>query len=117
MVADGMQVMDNIKCGIYIFYVRHNLTVGFLRHYAQYGHYFIRQLSAATHCQFTVLTWPTVLTANWQLPTGNRQVTTDSDKLLLWDKMALTGLICVCVCALLTVCSYIGHKTANGFVI
>jgi hypothetical protein len=35
MVADGMQVM-NIKCEIYRFYVRHNLTVGFPRHYAQY---------------------------------------------------------------------------------
>ena len=64
------QVMNNIKWGIYSFYVRHNLTVGFLRHCAQYGHYFIRQLSAATCCQFTVLTWPTVLTATgvekWQ---------------------------------------------------
>jgi hypothetical protein len=29
MVADGMQVMDNIKCGIYSFYVRHKLTVCF----------------------------------------------------------------------------------------
>jgi hypothetical protein len=58
VVADGMQVMNNIKCGIYSFYVRHNLTVGYLRHSAQYGHYFIRQLSAATCCQFTVLTWP-----------------------------------------------------------
>ena len=65
MVAYGMQVMNNIKCEIYRFYVRHNLTVGFPRHYAQYGHYFIRQLSAATCCQFTVLTWHTVLTANW----------------------------------------------------
>ena len=45
MVADGMQVMNNIKCGIYSFCVRHNLTVGLLRHCAQYGHYFIRQLS------------------------------------------------------------------------
>jgi len=41
MVAGGMQVIDNIKCGIYSFYVRHNLTVGFPRHCAQYGHYFI----------------------------------------------------------------------------
>jgi hypothetical protein len=48
MVVDGMQVMNNIKCGIYSFYVRHNLTVGFLRHCSQYGHYFIRQLSVAT---------------------------------------------------------------------
>jgi hypothetical protein len=28
MVADGMQGMNNIKCGIDSFYVRHNLTVG-----------------------------------------------------------------------------------------
>ena len=35
MVADGMQVMNNIKCGIYSFYVRHKFTVGFLRNSAQ----------------------------------------------------------------------------------
>jgi hypothetical protein len=63
MVADGMQGMNNIKCAIDSFYVRHNLTVGLLRHCAQYGHYFMRQLSAATCCRFTVLTWPTVPTA------------------------------------------------------
>ena len=40
-VADGMQVMNSIKCWIYSFYVRHNLTVGLLRHCAQYGYYFI----------------------------------------------------------------------------
>ena len=40
-VAEAMQVMNNIKFGIYSFYVRHNLTVGFLRHCAQYDHYFI----------------------------------------------------------------------------
>jgi hypothetical protein len=74
-VADGMQVMSNIECGIYSFYVRHNLTVGFPRHNAQYGHYFIRQLSAATCCQFTLLTWPTVLTGNWR-----GEVTTESDE-------------------------------------
>jgi hypothetical protein len=33
MMADIMQVMDIIKCGIYSFYVRQNLTVGFLRHW------------------------------------------------------------------------------------
>jgi hypothetical protein len=75
MVADVMQVINSIKCGIYCFYVRHNLTVGFLRHCDQYGHYFIRQLSAATCCQFTVLTSPTVLTANWC-----GEVTTESDE-------------------------------------
>jgi len=32
MVADVMQGMNNIKCGIYCFYVRQNLTVGFLSH-------------------------------------------------------------------------------------
>jgi len=74
-VADGMQVMNNIKYGIYSFYVRHILTVGFPRHCAQYGHYFIRQLSAATCCQLTVLTWPTVLTASWR-----GEVTTESDE-------------------------------------
>jgi len=41
MVAEGMQVMNYIECGIYSFYVRHNLAVGFLRHCVQYGHYFI----------------------------------------------------------------------------
>jgi hypothetical protein len=41
LVADGMQVMDNIKCGVYSFYVRQNLTVDFPRHCDQYGHYFI----------------------------------------------------------------------------
>jgi len=35
MVTDGMQVMNNIKCGIYSFYIRQNLTVGFLRHCTQ----------------------------------------------------------------------------------
>jgi len=75
MVADVMQVMNSIKCGIYCFYVLHNLTVGFLRHCAQNSHYFIRQLSAATCCQFTVLTWPTVLTAH-----GRVEVTTESDE-------------------------------------
>ena len=64
VVADVMQVMSNIECGVYSFYVRHNLTVGFLRHNAQYCHYFIRPLSAATCCQFTLLTWTTVLTVN-----------------------------------------------------
>ena len=49
MVADVMQVMNNTKCGIYSFYGRLNLTVGFLRYCTQYGHYFIRQLSAATY--------------------------------------------------------------------
>jgi hypothetical protein len=34
MMADVMQVMNNIKLGIYSFYVPHNLTVGFLRHCA-----------------------------------------------------------------------------------
>jgi len=66
MVTDGMQVMDNIKFGIYSFYVRQNLTIVSPRHCAQYSHYFIRQRSAATHCQFTVLTWPIVLTTNWR---------------------------------------------------
>jgi hypothetical protein len=75
MVTEGMQVMNNIKFGIYSFYVRHNLTVGFLRHCVQYGNYFIRQLSAATCCQFTVLTWPTVLTAYW-----GGELTTESDE-------------------------------------
>jgi hypothetical protein len=74
VVADGRQVMNNIKCGIYSFYVRHNLTVGFPRHCAQYGHYFVRELSAATCCQFTVLTWSTVQTANWCC-----EVTAESD--------------------------------------
>ena len=87
MVADGMQLMNNIKCGFYSFYVRHNLSVGFPHHYAQYGHYFITQLSAATCSQFTVLTWPTVLTAHW-----GGEVTTESDKRYLWDRMVLTGL-------------------------
>jgi len=64
MMADVMQVMNIIKCGIYSFYVRHNLTVGFLRHCAQYCHYFIRH-SAATCCQFTVLIWPNVPLAHW----------------------------------------------------
>ena len=54
MVADGMQVMNNIECGIYSFYVHKNLTVCFPHHSALYFHYFIRQLSAATCCQFTV---------------------------------------------------------------
>jgi hypothetical protein len=35
MVAGGLQVMNNIKCGIYSFYVRHNLKVGFPRHSAR----------------------------------------------------------------------------------
>ena len=90
MVADGMQVMNNIKCGIYSFYVHHNLTVGFPRHCAQYGHYFIRQLSAATCCQFTVLTWPTVPTAHWC-----GEVTAESDGRQLWDRIVFTGLIYV----------------------
>jgi len=75
MLADGMHAECNIKCGFYSFYVRHNLTVGFPRDCAQYGHYFIRQLSAATCCQFTVLTWSTVLTANWR-----GEETTESDE-------------------------------------
>ena len=75
MVADVTQVMNSIKCGIYCFYVLHNLTVGFLRHCAQNSHYFIRQLSAATRCQFTVLTNPTVPTAHWC-----GEVTTESDE-------------------------------------
>ena len=90
MVTDGMQVMNNIECGIYSFYVRHNFTVGFPSHRAQYGHYFITQLSAVTCCQLTVLTWPTVLTANWR-----GEVTTESDERYLWDRMKLTGLMCV----------------------
>jgi hypothetical protein len=48
MVAEGMQGMDNIKCEIYSFYFRPNLAFGFPRHCAQYGHYFIRQLSAVS---------------------------------------------------------------------
>jgi len=48
------------------FSFRHNLTAGFPRHCAQYGHYFIGQPSAATCCQFTVLTLPTVPTAQWR---------------------------------------------------
>ena len=125
MVADVMRVMNNIKCEICSFYVRHNLTVGFPRQCAQYSHYFIRQLSAASCCQFTVLTWPTVPTANWRW-----EVTTESDERWLWDKIMITGLMCVCVCiyvcvcvcvcvcvwALLAVCSFIRHKRANGFV-
>jgi hypothetical protein len=75
MVADAMQVMNCIKCGIYNFYVCHSLTVGFLRHCAQYGHYFIRQLSAATCCPFTVLTRSTAQTAHW-----HGEVTTQSDE-------------------------------------
>jgi len=75
VVAEVMQVMNNIKRGIYSFYVSHNLTVCFLRHCAQYGHYFIKQLSAATCCQFTVLTWPTVPTAHWC-----GEMTTESDE-------------------------------------
>jgi hypothetical protein len=75
MLADVMQVLNNIKYWIYSFYVRQNLTVAFPRHCAQYGHYFIRQLSAATCCQFTVLTWPTGLTANWR-----GEMTTESDE-------------------------------------
>jgi len=75
MVADGMQVMNNIKWGIYRFYVRHNLTVGFPRHCALYCHYITRQLSAATCCQFTVNNMATVLTANWR---GG--VTTESEE-------------------------------------
>jgi hypothetical protein len=47
------------------FFVRHNLKVGFARHWAQYGHYFIRQLYAATCCPFTVLTLPTAPAAHW----------------------------------------------------
>jgi len=35
MLADGMQVIYNIKCGIYSFIVCHNLSFGFLRHCAQ----------------------------------------------------------------------------------
>jgi hypothetical protein len=65
MMADVIQVMDNVKSGIYSFYGRHNLTFGFLRHCAQYGHYFLTQLCAATCCQFTVLTWPTLQIARW----------------------------------------------------
>ena len=75
MVADVMQVMRNIKCWIYSFYVRQNLTVVFPCHCAQCGHYFIRQLSAAFCCHFTVLTWPTVLIVN-----GRGEVTTESDE-------------------------------------
>ena len=75
MLADLVHVMNIIKCGTYSFYFYHNLTVSFPRHCAQYVHYFIRQLSAATCCQFTVLTWPTVLTANWR-----GEVTTESDE-------------------------------------
>jgi hypothetical protein len=75
MVVDVMQVMNNIKCGIYSFYVPLNLTVGFLRQCVQYGLYFIRKLSAATCCQFTVLTWPTVVTAKW-----DDEVATGSDE-------------------------------------
>ena len=41
MVAEVMQVIDNIKCGIYTFYVSQNLTVGFQRQSDQYDHYFI----------------------------------------------------------------------------
>jgi hypothetical protein len=74
VVADGMQVINDIKLGIYSFYVRHNLPVDSPRHCAQYGHYFIRQLSAATCCQFTVFIWPSVPTAHWC-----GEVTTESD--------------------------------------
>jgi len=41
MVAGGMQVMNNFKCGIHSFIVCHNLTIGFLYHCALYIHYFI----------------------------------------------------------------------------
>jgi hypothetical protein len=88
MVAGGMQVMDNIECGIYSFHFRHNLTVGFPRHCAQYGHYFIRKLSVATCCQFTVLIWPTVPTVQWR-----GEVKTESDERWLWDRIMLTVLI------------------------
>ena len=75
MMADGLQVMNNIKYGIDSLYFRHNLTFSFPRHYTQHSSYFIRQLSAATCCQFTVLTWPSVLTANWR-----GEVTSESDE-------------------------------------
>jgi len=97
-----MQVMYNIKYGIYSFYVRQNLTVGFLRHCAQYCNYFIRQLSAATCCQFKVLTWPTVLTFNWR-----GEVRTESDERLSWHKMMLTALIYVWTCG-------VGGGTVNS---
>jgi len=93
VVAEGIQVTNNIKCGIYSFYFRHSLTVGFPRNFAQYGHYFIRKLSAATCCQFTVLTWPTVPTVHWC-----GEVTMESDGRYLWDRIVLTGLIYVCLC-------------------
>ena len=112
MVADGMQVMTNNKSPIYSFQFRHNLTVGFVSHCAQYGHYFIRQLSAATCRLFSVLTWPSPLTAHWC-----DEVLTESDERYLWFKIISTALIYVCVWALLTVCSFIEHKRANGFVI
>ena len=75
MVAVGMQLMNNVKCGIYSFYVHHNLTVGFPRHSAQYGLYFIRQLSAASCYQFTVITCPSVPTAICRV-----EVKTESDE-------------------------------------
>jgi hypothetical protein len=61
-----MQVMNTIKSVIYNFYVPHNLTVRFLRHSALQYHYFITQLSAATYCQLTVLTWSTLPSAHWR---------------------------------------------------
>jgi len=56
-------------------FIPHNLTVGCPRHSLQYNHYFIRQLSAATCCQFTALPWPTVLSVKWR-----GQVTRDCDE-------------------------------------
>jgi len=93
MVTTGMQVMYNFKFGIYSFHVRHNLTVDFPRSCVQCCYYFIRQHSASTCCQFTVLTWRPVLTANWR-----GEVTAVIDERLLLYRMKLTGLLCVCVC-------------------
>jgi len=46
-----------------------------------------------TKSQFTVLTSPTVLTAQWC-----REVTTESEQQQLWEKIMSTGIMCVCVC-------------------
>ena len=56
------------------------------------GQLHLVELSAATCCQFPVLTWPTVLTAHWC-----GEVTGESDGRQLWDRIVLTGLTCLCV--------------------
>ena len=75
----------------------------------------VRSLSyQTTLCyHFTVLTWPTALTVQW----CGEETTVCDERVVVLQNNVNWSYIRVCVWTLLTVCSFIGHKRGNGFVI